>query len=64
ATPFSTSKRLGLGAAADVRKMEHREPISKSEYLAVNGTHAAAIGILAIIAVLLFAMPQSSPALS
>jgi hypothetical protein len=35
--------------------MEHREPMIKSEHLAAIALIAAAIGILAIIAVLVFA---------
>jgi hypothetical protein len=37
--------------------MEHREPIIRSDYFAAIVNIATAIGLLAIIAALLFAMP-------
>jgi len=43
--------------AAGVHKMEHREPIIKSEYVVAIAHIATAIGLLAIIAMILFAMP-------
>jgi hypothetical protein len=38
-------------------QMQHHAPIIKSDYFAAIVNMAAAIGLLAIIAVLLFAMP-------
>jgi hypothetical protein len=55
-SPGDNAGTLFAGATG-VREMEHRQPISKSEYLAAMALIAAAIGILAIIAVLIFATP-------